>query len=276
VLVDLPLDELRSYRPEVDEPADFDTFWAEQLSMARGHDLDVEVVPLDAGLATVEVSDVTLPGHGGDPIRAWYLRPRERSGPLPTVVDYLHYGTGRGLPHERLLWSAAGYAHPSRRASGRGPQPVALPRPLPPRGRGHRRGPVRRAHRLLLHPPRRGRTDLPPPSPTSTPSTTRSGRRRRRSSRSGSRTRSAHRRRSSPPTTITRGRRRSVSTRSTRTAAEAPITGANSSRSSASTCRDARTRPGDRRDRDGQLSSVRTSSTTIITSRLTASRMNPV
>jgi cephalosporin-C deacetylase len=111
VLVDLPLAELRSYRPEVDEPEDFEAFWAEQVRAARRHALDVEVAPVDAGLATVEVADVTFPGHGGDPIKAWYLRPRGRSGPLPTVVEYLHYGTGRGLPHERLLWSAAGYAH---------------------------------------------------------------------------------------------------------------------------------------------------------------------
>jgi cephalosporin-C deacetylase len=111
VLVDLPLEDLRRYRPEVDEPDDFDGFWADQLDAARRHDLDVDVVPVDAGLATVEVDDLTFPGHGGDPIRGWLLRPRDRSGPQPTVVEYLHYGAGRGLPHERLLWSAAGYTH---------------------------------------------------------------------------------------------------------------------------------------------------------------------
>jgi cephalosporin-C deacetylase len=111
VLVDLPLEELRRYRPEVDEPDDFDGFWAGQLDAARRHDLAVEVAPADVGLATVEVADVTFAGHGGAPIKAWFLRPHGATGPLPAVVEYLHYGTGRGLPHERLLWSAAGYAH---------------------------------------------------------------------------------------------------------------------------------------------------------------------
>jgi cephalosporin-C deacetylase len=111
MLVDLPLEELQRYRPEVDEPDDFDTFWANQLADARDHDLAVEAAPADVALATVEVADVTFAGHGGAPIKAWYLRPIGATGPLPTVVEYLHYGTGRGLPHERLLWSAAGYAH---------------------------------------------------------------------------------------------------------------------------------------------------------------------
>ncbi|MGZ8528873.1 MAG: acetylxylan esterase, partial [Candidatus Limnocylindrales bacterium] len=34
-----------------------------------------------------------------------------RRGPLPAVVEYVGYGGGRGLPHERVLWAAAGYAH---------------------------------------------------------------------------------------------------------------------------------------------------------------------
>jgi cephalosporin-C deacetylase len=111
VLVDLPLEELRRYRPDVAEPDDFDAFWAEQLATARRHDLAVALRAVDTGLDTVEVADVTFAGHGGDPVRAWLLLPRDRKAPLPAVVEYAAYGGGRGLPHERLLWSAAGYAH---------------------------------------------------------------------------------------------------------------------------------------------------------------------
>ena len=31
--------------------------------------------------------------------------------PLPCVVEYIGYGGGRGLAHERTLWAVAGYAH---------------------------------------------------------------------------------------------------------------------------------------------------------------------
>ncbi|MFA9445631.1 acetylxylan esterase [Egicoccus sp. AB-alg6-2] len=109
--VDLPLDELWRYRHRVDEPADFDAFWTAQRAEADRHDLAASFTPVDAGLTTVEVFDVTFAGHGGAPIRGWFLLPRDRRGPLPAVVEYVGYGGGRGLPHERLFWSAAGFAH---------------------------------------------------------------------------------------------------------------------------------------------------------------------
>ena len=37
MLADLPLTDLRGYRPDVAEPADFDSFWTEQLAAARAH-----------------------------------------------------------------------------------------------------------------------------------------------------------------------------------------------------------------------------------------------
>jgi cephalosporin-C deacetylase len=111
MLVDLPLDALRTYRPDLAEPDDFDRFWGTQLDAARGIELDPTFTPIDAGLDTVEVFDVAFAGHGGSTVRGWLLLPRHRTGPRPVVVEYVGYGGGRGLPHERLTWSAAGYAH---------------------------------------------------------------------------------------------------------------------------------------------------------------------
>src|SRR5690606_29216820 len=45
------------------------------------------------------------------PVAAWLVVPRGRRGPVPCVVQYLGYGSGRGLVFERLTWAAAGYAH---------------------------------------------------------------------------------------------------------------------------------------------------------------------
>ena len=36
---DLPIDQLRAYRPELAVPADLDAFWADTLRDARSHDL---------------------------------------------------------------------------------------------------------------------------------------------------------------------------------------------------------------------------------------------
>jgi cephalosporin-C deacetylase len=107
--MDLP--DLVRYRPERVEPEDFDAFWAKTLTEARDFDVDLELVPTDPGLATIEVADATFRGFGGQPIKAWLLRPTGVDGPLPAVVTYLGYGSGRSLPYDHLLWASAGYAN---------------------------------------------------------------------------------------------------------------------------------------------------------------------
>ncbi|HEY0734400.1 MAG TPA: acetylxylan esterase [Herpetosiphonaceae bacterium] len=108
---DLPLDQLRSYLPPRDEPADFDAFWQQTLAEVRQTPLNATYKAVDYGLATVETFDVTFSGYGAQPIKGWLLLPRHRSGPLPCVVEYIGYGGGRGFPTDWLLWSSAGYAH---------------------------------------------------------------------------------------------------------------------------------------------------------------------
>lgn len=108
---DLPLDELRRYSPTIVVPPDLDRFWATTLAEARDHDLAATFARVDNGLRVISTFDVTYAGFGGSPIRAWLHLPAERPGPFPAVVEYLGYGGGRGLPHERVLWAAAGYAH---------------------------------------------------------------------------------------------------------------------------------------------------------------------
>ena len=138
MLVDWPLDRLRDYLPTRTEPDDFDEFWAGTLAQARAVEQPAEFAPYDAGLATVQVYDVTFAGFAGQPVRGWFLLPRHATGPLPCVVEYLGYGRGRGLPHEWLTWSAAGYAHLVMDTRGQGsngsmvgdtadPDPAGLP-----------------------------------------------------------------------------------------------------------------------------------------------------
>ncbi len=111
MLFDMPLDELRLYQPPRLEPRDFDAFWDQTLAEARSHILDAVFEPVDFGLQTVETFDVTFRGYGGQAIKGWLLLPRQRSGPLPCVVEYIGYGGGRGFPTDWLVWSSAGFAH---------------------------------------------------------------------------------------------------------------------------------------------------------------------
>ena len=117
---DLPLEELRDYRPAVSEPADLDAFWADTLADARRIGGAPEAVPVEPALPNVDVWDVTFPGFGGDPIKAWYSRPAGTSDDLPVVVQFQGYNGGRGLSFEHTFWPSAGYAHLMMDTRGQG------------------------------------------------------------------------------------------------------------------------------------------------------------
>lgn len=108
-LFDLPLEQLRAYRPDIDEPDDFDGFWARTLDETSRHPLDPRLVPVDSRLTMVDVWDVRFAGFGGDPINAWLIAPAgaRRVG---CVITYIGYHGGRGFPHQQLRWPAAGWA----------------------------------------------------------------------------------------------------------------------------------------------------------------------
>ena len=55
--------------------------------------------------------DVTFPGHGGTPIKAWLLAPRDAPPGAAFVVEYIGYGGGRGDPLDWLTFSSAGHPH---------------------------------------------------------------------------------------------------------------------------------------------------------------------
>ena len=122
MLTDLDEAGLREYRSTYQAPDDFDDFWRRTLDEAAETPLDVRVELVETGLRTVEVYDVTFAGYAGHPVRAWLRLPRlpgrdtagrggEDDRPLPGVVQFHGYGSGRGHALDDLLWASAGYAH---------------------------------------------------------------------------------------------------------------------------------------------------------------------
>ncbi len=108
---DLSLDQLKAYKPERDEPADFDAFWQSTLAEARSYPLNATFEPVVYNLRQLDSFDVTFNGYGGQPVKGWLQMPRHREGPLPCIVEYIGYGGGRSFPTDWLLWPSAGYAH---------------------------------------------------------------------------------------------------------------------------------------------------------------------
>jgi len=118
-LSDLTLAELRQFRPEVSEPADFDAFWADTLAEAAAVPQELALSPHDGPISQLRVEDLTFRGFAGDPIRAWVIRPVSAQ-PLPAVVEFVGYNGGRGLPAEHLSWAAAGFVHVVMDTRGQG------------------------------------------------------------------------------------------------------------------------------------------------------------
>lgn len=121
-LTDLPLDELRTHRPTIRRPEDFDRFWADTIAEARaaGADTAPTLEPADTPVTGLVVEDLTFPGFAGDPVRAWVTRPVDAAADLPVVVEYLGYNGGRGRPGERVAWALAGYVHVVMDTRGQG------------------------------------------------------------------------------------------------------------------------------------------------------------
>lgn len=130
---DLPFEQLQTYHAPANEPADFDAFWQSTLAEARQHPLDPRFDPYESSLRLLDVFDVTFNGYGGQPVKGWLLLPKQRSGRLPCVVEFIGYGGGRGFPLSWLGFSSAGFAHLVMDTRGQGSawQPGDTPDPEP-------------------------------------------------------------------------------------------------------------------------------------------------
>ena len=117
---DFDLSTLETYRSRQVEPPDFLDFWSTSKREADAHGLDVRVNRVATALTGIEVFDVTFRGAEGHDVRAWLRVPQGSQEPLPTIVQFLGYGRGRGRPEENLLWVNAGFAHLEMDSRGQG------------------------------------------------------------------------------------------------------------------------------------------------------------
>jgi cephalosporin-C deacetylase len=102
------LEELQQYKPQRNEPQDFDDFWKMTLEEARQHPLQAVFQPTDFPLELIDAYDVSFNGYGGQPIKVVFMLPKGAKEPLPCVVNYIGYGGGRGFPTDWLLFPSGG------------------------------------------------------------------------------------------------------------------------------------------------------------------------
>ncbi|NLS76420.1 MAG: acetylxylan esterase [Chloroflexi bacterium] len=110
-IIDMPLDQLRAYRPAATREPDFDAFWAETLQSASRIPLEPQLqLEADLPLPGVRAYRATYRSWDDALISGRYLAP-EGKGPFPAIVIYHGYSGGvHRMSNEIFLWPLMGYA----------------------------------------------------------------------------------------------------------------------------------------------------------------------
>lgn len=107
---DLPLDELRTYRPPLTRQPDFDAFWEETLAQSATLPLEPVFEPMDLPARGLTIQGVRFAGWDNAPIAGRYLRP-DGEGPFPGVLIVHGYSWfSRPLLWQQLAWAYLGHA----------------------------------------------------------------------------------------------------------------------------------------------------------------------
>lgn len=107
---DLPLEQLKVYKPELTKRPDFDTFWEKTLAELSEVPLSYERTPYNYPVKGVKVYRVSYPGFNHAHIDAWLAIP-EGAGPHPGLVRYHGYNWAfDGNLHDTVDWALHGYA----------------------------------------------------------------------------------------------------------------------------------------------------------------------
>lgn len=105
--IDMPLEQLRTYKPTLYRQEDFELFWDQTLAESASQPLNAELIPYQLPLKNVECFVVRFEGFGGGRIAGWYLRPDSR-GTFPGVVFYHGYSARAQRPLDLLPFAAQG------------------------------------------------------------------------------------------------------------------------------------------------------------------------
>ncbi len=105
--IDMPLEQMRQYKPTLYREADFEDFWESTAREAVDQPLNNELIPYDLPAAELQSYAVRFDGFKGGRLAGWYVRPTRR-GKFPGVCVYHGY-SGRGArPLDVLALAAQG------------------------------------------------------------------------------------------------------------------------------------------------------------------------
>jgi len=109
-LVDMPLEELKEYRPALTKKDDFDDFWKETRAISDSEPLNHKMQKLDYVVKDVDAYKVFYDGFGKARICGYYLSPGKGNGPFPVIMFFHGYSGNKGQINEYLKWVFLGFA----------------------------------------------------------------------------------------------------------------------------------------------------------------------
>src|SRR3954468_13145651 len=88
--IDMPLEQMRQYKPTLYREADFDAYWETTVNEAVNQPLNAELIPYVLPTQSLECYAVRFDGYKGGRIAGWYVRPATR-GKFPGLCMYHGY-----------------------------------------------------------------------------------------------------------------------------------------------------------------------------------------
>ncbi|MNO17889.1 Cephalosporin-C deacetylase [compost metagenome] len=109
-IVDMPLEQLKTYTGINPRPVDFDEYWERALAEMRMVDPQIELVPSGVQVPNVECFDLYFTGVKGARIHAKYARPKHAEAHHPAVVLFHGYSGHAGDWMDKLAYVSLGFS----------------------------------------------------------------------------------------------------------------------------------------------------------------------
>ncbi len=118
-LIDLPLDQLKSYNGRNPKPADHSQFWAAAIEELAATLPNPELKPATFQSEIAECFNLYFTGVGGARVHAKYLRPR-KAGTTRALLQFHGYTGHSGDWLDKLSWVSQGFCVASMDCRGQG------------------------------------------------------------------------------------------------------------------------------------------------------------
>lgn len=119
-LIDMPLEDLKTYRGRNPRPDDFDEYWDFALAEMHGVDPKLDLKPSGYELPNAECFNLFFTGVGGAGIHAKYARPKNLDKPAPAIVLFHGYTWRSDDWFNLLSWTSQGFCVAAMDCRGQG------------------------------------------------------------------------------------------------------------------------------------------------------------